>query len=387
MNLTQQIGMRVDRVGFSENFTVSEFVIGPRPLYSGRRLTAAQAFNVQIFCEDGVTATQCNNALNGIRRAGERIAQVLRITRTINVYAEVSLMEPGSLGAAMVNSFGFVQRNERVYTMPQALMKQLRLDANMAWNPFDIVAYFNSGINWYYDRSVPIRSTQTDFEYVAVHELTHGLGFAGSFLPVNTVYQNRNVTYLAPPLLRRTSNGVSSLFFMPPYLYIGSIPPLDAAAKVIETFPMLSVNQATFLTQFEASAVHMNASLDAFRASTTALSFVNGTTSIPLYAPSIFQRGSSISHLPLNQSATPDAIMIPSLRAGVNMDNLISGGVYGPQTKIIMEAMGWPTIDRPAGTVQVATNYTGPSPGRLPSSGIKAKPFWILTLFAVLFLA
>jgi hypothetical protein len=303
------------------------------------------------------------------------------------VYAEIGVMEPGALGAAMVNSFGFVQRNNRVYTMPQALMKQLRLDANMTWNAYDVVAYFNSGINWYFDRTVPIRATQTDFEYVAVHELTHGLGFAGSFLPIATVYQNKNVTYLTPPLLRRTSNGVSSLFFMPPYLYIASIPSLDSAASILETFPSLIGNQATFFSQFEASTVHMNAAIEAYRASTTALSFVNGTTRIPLYAPSLFQQGSSISHLPLNQSTTPDAIMIPSLRAGVNMDNLISGGVYGPQTKIMMEVMGWPTLENPAGNIQVATNYTGPTPGRLPSSGIKAKPLWILTLFAVMFLA
>ncbi|CAO3639543.1 unnamed protein product [Cunninghamella blakesleeana] len=69
----------------------------------------------------------------------------------------------------------------RVY--PQAILKQFsHLDSKPQWYKYDIIAQFNSDINWFFEgNDGSIDSTQTDLLRSMLHELVHGLGFCSSW--------------------------------------------------------------------------------------------------------------------------------------------------------------------------------------------------------------
>lgn len=62
------------------------------------------------------------------------------------------------------------------------------------------MAEFNADANWYFRQDgSSITAQQTDLEYVAAHELTHGLGFGSGLLQYRAVFGNFvQDGYLAP---------------------------------------------------------------------------------------------------------------------------------------------------------------------------------------------
>jgi hypothetical protein len=168
----------------------------------------------------------------------------------------------------------------------------------------DINLWFDSSKTWSFATSGP-PGAGYDFVSTALHELGHGLGFAGN------MYENSNIGFCG--------NGPIS-WYVCPTIYdrfvvdSQGVPLLD----YLETYP------PTLGTRLKS---------DALSAGPNTLSS-NGGTAARLYTPPTFALGSSINHLdPVTFGGGPNTLMLPELQAGVRAP--------GPVTLAILQDMGW----------------------------------------------
>ncbi|GES99382.1 hypothetical protein GLOIN_2v1613585 [Rhizophagus clarus] len=81
-------------------------------------------------------------------------------------------------GANPTRTIALIDNNGIEKYYPQALVKQLSFERYPEFGPFDISAKFNSEVNyWFEGNKLPIKSDQTDFILIVLHEFIHGLGF------------------------------------------------------------------------------------------------------------------------------------------------------------------------------------------------------------------
>ncbi|NND06761.1 MAG: hypothetical protein HKN87_10310 [Saprospiraceae bacterium] len=176
----------------------------------------------------------------------------------------------------------------------------------------DIIAEFNSGVSWYFGTDGKTPANQIDFVTVVLHEICHGLGFAASAQSDNTVsntfigrdYTIDNESELLPTIFDRKLE--------------------EAGGTKITTLPNFSNQLLSALTSELVFFDDMHA-----RAA-------NGGKRVPLYAPTIFDQGSSISHLAESFNGTVNALMTYSLAAEESIHD------PGPVNIGILEDVGWP---------------------------------------------
>ena len=172
----------------------------------------------------------------------------------------------------------------------------------------DINVNANSTANWYFgtDGNTPRR--QIDLVSVMMHELGHGLGFLAS---VDTINENQLAIGFGDRFI------VYDLF-------------LEAEGGVPLTNMGAFANPSTELLM---AVTSNNLTFDGVRAN-----LENGEAEVPLFSPSGFDRGSSVSHLneTTYRAGTENALMTPFLSAGEAVHD------PGPVTLGIFEDMGWP---------------------------------------------
>jgi hypothetical protein len=103
-------------------------------------------------------------------------------TQVITVDATFEALAQGTLGSA---GSGFIPLNPG--TVPGAVgntfypipLAEKMANTNFNGSNFDIVARFNSTVNWYFGTDANPPSGQFDFVTVVLHELGHGMGFIG----------------------------------------------------------------------------------------------------------------------------------------------------------------------------------------------------------------
>ncbi|MEQ9367518.1 MAG: CARDB domain-containing protein, partial [Coleofasciculus chthonoplastes F3-SA18-01] len=172
-------------------------------------------------------------------------------------------------------------------------------------NAHDINAYFNSNkSNWYFGTDGNTPTGKTDFVSVVLHELGHGLGFSGS---MSYDFGTGQGSWWSQPKIydHFTVNG--------------------SGQKLIDTFPNSSVALGAQLTNDNLFFNGSNAVA------------ANGGTNPKLYAPSIWDSGSSYAHLDeaTYGSGSSNALMTPQTSPGeVNHDP-------GAVTLGIFEDLGW----------------------------------------------
>lgn len=225
---------------------------------------------------------------------------------TVEAYFSTDL-EMGILGGAAVNSYfaGFPGAPRPQTFYPASLANKLA-GVDLEPTRLDITAVFNANYSdWYYGTDGRTPPDKFDLVTVVLHELAHGLGFAGSVRLRNGVISYGFGSAEWPAIYDRfTQNG---------------------AGQPILSFPNRSPALAAQVTgnNLFFSAPATNAA--------------NGGRPAKLFAPNPWQPGSSYAHL---DEATygrgnPNALMTPAIGRGEAIHN------PGPVALAMLADMGW----------------------------------------------
>ena len=200
---------------------------------------------------------------------------------------------------------------------PVALAEAIANDSINSDTVADINVVVNSTANWNYATTGGVPRSRTDLSTVMIHELGHGLGFLSSIRVDSTIDTTANIGF-------EGSDGIDRFIIYDNFL---ETPPgvrlIDTAefgpAGIPSTGRLLAIiNQLDWAGD---SAVEKN-----------------GGELVPLFAPSTFDIGSSVSHTDERAflRGTPDALMTPQIANGEAIR------VPGQVTLGIFSDMGWP---------------------------------------------
>jgi hypothetical protein len=189
---------------------------------------------------------------------------------------------------------------------PVALAEKLSNKDLNPGNP-DIICHFNSKYDWYFGTDGNTPSTQYDFVSSVLHEITHGLGFSG-FLKGSGgkgfFNNNNNLPSIYDHFIFNTQNqkiADETLFKSPSS----------------ELHSQLTSDNLKFCQQ----------------GSTSQLSTIDW-----IYAPSVWNEGSSIYHLKGYSYGEENSLMTPSARKGEAIHN------PGEITMEILSELGWGSV-------------------------------------------
>ncbi|MEB3218005.1 MAG: S8 family serine peptidase, partial [Nostocales cyanobacterium 94392] len=277
----------------------------------------------QISLENAQTAT-INVTYNGFTPVAQAAFQyavdiwegLIESSVPINIVANYTPLGAGTLGSAGPESFyrNFSGAPQNNTWYPVALANKLAgtdLDPSRA----DITTNFNSNFsNWYFGTDGNTPAGQYDFASVVLHELGHGLGFLG-FMDYQSGQGSWGFGTGFPSIYDRfTVNGsnqslINTSLFPNPSTALGN---------------QLTSNNL-FFTGSNAVAA-------------------NSGTKPKLYAPSIWNPGSSYSHLDeaTYAAGNPNSLMTPQLGTAEAIHH------PGDITLGIFEDMGWTINDQPS---------------------------------------
>ena len=167
---------------------------------------------------------------------------------------------------------------------------------------------YNNSFNWYFGTDGNTPMSQYDFVSVVLHEIAHGLNFAGTMY-VSSGQGRWGYGTGYPDIYDRFAedgNGVSLL------------------------------NTGTYSNPSAALANALTGHLGGVFFDGTNANAANGGSRVQLYTPGTWQSGSSYSHLAEIFNGTPNALMTYALNDGEAIHN------PGPVTCGILKDMGWP---------------------------------------------
>jgi hypothetical protein len=226
---------------------------------------------------------------------------------------------------------------------------------------------FNSVANfWFVDDNTPISQDQSDFSFVILHELVHGLGFTSSW----DDYLNQVPEALTPDV-SPISGGAGAQFQFAEFAFDKFMVITSTGQKMSDITAQLN----GFSTGAGAQIRDINAFASAFAASPQyqvakntfkfaitkgAMSFLpQGETDIKNAVTletslNPYQQGSSISHVDFaTYSNNPDFLMRFLADRGVSLGDAIvkngnfSGGAVGPKLLQVLESLGYATQTNP----------------------------------------
>lgn len=243
----------------------------------------------------------------------------------VYVYAEWAPLAPNQLGGAGPES---IYRNfagaPKVDTWYPAALAEKLYGANLSANPTDadIGATFNSAFpDWYFGTDGNPGVNQVDFLSVVLHELGHGLGFLG--------YMNAD----------NNTETASAEYSGSPFVY-NHFTENSAGTNLLDI-----TNPATLYDELTGGNIYFDG--PNARAA-------NGGSTVKLYAPSLWQQGSSYSHVDIIYDGTPNALMTWSLADGEAVHD------PGPITLGMFADMGWTLVSAPTPT-HTATPMLNPA--------------------------
>ncbi|KAJ3315038.1 hypothetical protein HDV04_004838 [Boothiomyces sp. JEL0838] len=394
---------RIDKSGaYSNDVTYTTFY--DRRITQKVEKDSQPSFQFRFSC-DGVDATKCQYVQNSFISAGNRIAQQLKLKSNILVQVQFhsfcQAMNQGSNCDEVNNIIGratpaayFPGRTSGSdwYYYPQALVKQMNLNQNLNFAAVDIFAEFNSDFDFYFkDQGIPIKTNQSDFEFVICHEMTHGLGFESNLAQYSSYYDGNgfhvtsNNDYIAPlpfaqgnSLSSATASSLAPLSIWDSFVQSANASFADLGRK-ITSFKQNNVPLSQFITNFETSGDPYNAARQIMQVISSGPNEIffqtSNKQSVQLFSISGYRQGSTLVHVNESMSSTADFLMIPVMRPllGQALDSIIakanSKGIYGPGILGVMSTIGYPTTDSPqVGNLEIATNFGGYASSSLPKS-------------------
>jgi hypothetical protein len=188
----------------------------------------------------------------------------------------------------------------------------------------DVYMGFSSIFSWYTGTDGSTPGSKVDLVSVVLHEICHGLGFAGSMAVAGGSGSWGSGTAYPKIYDRCTENGSGQLL-------------ISAFAN----------GSAALASQLTGGTLYFNGAL---------ATAANGGAHPKLYAPATWNPGSSYSHLDETFNGTPNALMTYSLPNGESIHS------PGPVTMGLLNDIGWPNNSGGTGTFTLAT--------------LKAKVYW-----------
>ncbi|CAG8525302.1 5912_t:CDS:2 [Ambispora gerdemannii] len=336
---------------------------------------STQMFQIKLTCgiSDRAICAKVNTAFAA---AGTIISATLNLKEPVTVNATFidfckSMGDCGNsgfltLGAAPARTIPMQDLDGKQRFYPQALVKQFGYTTHSSYSAYDIVAMFNSVANFWFDGDPPIRTSQSDFLFVIVHELVHGLGFTSSW----DDYLN-DVPEALTPDLGGTTKGSRRQYQFVEYAfdqYIVVIPQnknLSIYTDQENVFSKGTGNKYTNIDDFAQGFVDspqyaVAKQLFNYATTSNSLGFMPRGTKDPNDAIILetslnpYQQGSSISHVDYSKyTNTSDFLMRYLQDRGVSLQNAVlnggdyKGGAIGPQLKSVFETLGYATQDNP----------------------------------------
>ncbi|CAG8451706.1 5472_t:CDS:2, partial [Diversispora eburnea] len=312
------------------------------------------------------TAALCNNIKEALNDAGKEISKVLKLKQIIKVNATFTdLFDPTLLGNAISARYIPLTSDDKIIrNYPQALVKQFSLSVHPEYDDYDIIASFNTGVNWWFrtDNEI-IASDQYDFYAVILHELIHGLGFASCWDNALEAAVNQDTTGLTPDPVINDDNQFEGFLETIFDKYVKFIRDDVVSTSIVYTSQLNeSIPIGTSFDTVEEFVARVKSSPQwdyaefALESATTndSLTFTpaeNTSYKEVIYLESSlnpYNPGSSVSHLGLRYQSTPDFLMTYYLNPGDSLEYLIQiNGNYsspiGPIILSILESIGYET--------------------------------------------
>ncbi|RIA82639.1 hypothetical protein C1645_809537 [Glomus cerebriforme] len=156
----------------------------------------------------------CQKVKSAFDMAGQIITSEIKLTtplvvnatfidfcKTIGICRSGTRLTLGGAGPARLS----LEQDQRIY--PQPLLKQLVNENHTEFSQFDINAQFNSEEDYWFEGDGPIKPNQSDFLFVILHELIHGLGFASGWGDYSEILGIQNIITPMPLFLTETDTG------------------------------------------------------------------------------------------------------------------------------------------------------------------------------------
>ncbi|KAK9717292.1 hypothetical protein K7432_006334 [Basidiobolus ranarum] len=292
-------------------------------------------------------------------------------------------------------------------SFPQALLKQKGLTKHPKFSPYDIIATFNSDVDFWFEGDGAIKTTQSDFLFVIIHELIHGLGFSSAWMDyINDIPQS-----LTPNILISNS---SDLYVFAGFIenvfdkFLVEYPSLRPLTEVTNTLNSFASGPGTifhheeeFSKMFSSSTQSKEASRMLNLATTgRTLAFLPKNTtgsSTPIILETSlnpYVQGSSISHFDFKTySNTADFLMRYMEDRGVSLKTSIEktgdyiGGPVGPQLRLVLQSLGYTINPDPKPILEILPKNGSPET-TMQGSSISihsGEIYWIVAVFAAIF--
>ncbi|RKP27482.1 hypothetical protein SYNPS1DRAFT_20998 [Syncephalis pseudoplumigaleata] len=348
---------------------------GGKNLKSASGAAAKPSFTIDMNCLDNNNGI-CEKAKKVFDMASRILGNVLLLDEPLRVNATIydfckwkqqcntrnQLLGKASPARTMLikDSDGIT----RVY--PQSLVKQMPSKTHPSYDKYDISAQFNANASFWFDGDGPIKPSQSDFLFVAVHELIHGLGFTTSW----SEYINQEPTALTPnPLPETAVNDPSAPFQFSGFFenafdrYLVELPSLTPIPQITDKLNHFDqgigkvykdqldfMDALTRAPEYKLAQYMLNISV-----TPGMLGFMpkGGKTQedVIVLETSLsqgFVRASSISHVSYNlYTKSPDFLMRYLQDPGTLLkDDIAEGGNYvggavGPKLLTILETLGY----------------------------------------------
>lgn len=290
----------------------------PAPLLSAHRLQAGTGFSFQWnppTCRPDVAGAQLQAWPTEAQTALQAAAGIMESVLLIRVPIEIQACWWNTMPHSYLGTGGPLRyiRNDG-YPLPTALypvsLANQITDDDLSPGAAELEVNFNGSTDWYFGTD-GLPGGKYDYMTVALHELTHGLGFIGNMTVLNNVASCGD--FWAP-------------YCPTPYDSLAVDP---SGNSLVTQIPVNPVTVAGFLTSDESYLKG------------TELLVRNGSQPARLSTPSFWSDGSSYTHLDSSlYSGGNNALMTPSVGTGTAIHH------PGPIVLGLFKDMGWILLDQ-----------------------------------------